>query len=581
MNQDRRLGAAVGVALSVLVLVTLGLLPLGASAQTLFKDPVHQKEFENGRDTMINVIAGKLSEGETIRGPSGPMMELLKSSGDLTCQAWIISFNLRLRNLVLADADPELIAKAYDLRAKVEKACQTILEETPPVTPPRGPGETTPGTPPPAGDPFVPRPGWTLVDEICFRRCVEERNRYHSAIADVKLTEPKLHEAEETLAHARAQAADLERQIAEAEKSRAEAEAILRRPRRGTLSPADEKDLVAAGQRKSNADHTLRLSLPKREEYRRRVETAEALVRSRRRDKAEAEDALEKARLAYEDCMRRCQEQAKGAQAPATPKCALVPAKPMTVGPQNEVGAGTGKMVQDAARNVVGGLFGGGGGGGFGIGGLGGGSRMGGAPSALSSSGPKGPSLVADPVPAKQAFAHPDGLSTIKLGGRMTEEGLKISAEIESAPGKGTFHSLQIEDDACRVLKPKAYYLWKLWEEWTLTVTWWRERYVDGQRVSREEGGWQQSGRRDIAQGVVEVETEANPLWKRFGYDRATEGVQGLGADFAVTTDQLAGGAMKLVIHVSNPSVDPVVTMPFDLRIAPQPDGSIAFVRFE
>jgi len=579
MNQDRRWGIAVGFALFALVQPTFGLGPSAASAQTLFKDPVHQKEFENGRDTVINVIAGKLSKGETIRGPSGPMMELLKSSGDLTCQAWIIAFNLRLRNLVLADADPELIAKAYDLRAKVEKACQTILEETPPVTPPRGPGETTPGTPPPAGDPFVPRPGWTLVDEICFRRCVEERNRYHSAIADVKLTEPKLREAEEALERARAQAADLERQIAEAEKSRAEAEAVLRKPRRGALSPADERELVSAGQHKSNADHMLRLSLPKREEYRRRVETAESLARARRRDRADAEEALDKARLAYEDCMRRCQEQAKGAQAPATPKCALVPAKPMTVGAQTEVGAGAGKMVQDAARNVVGGLFGGGGGG-FGIGGLGGG-RMGGAPSALSSSGPRGPSLVADPVPAKQTFAHPDGRAAIKLGGQMTDEGLKISAEIESAPGKGTFHSLQIEDDACRVLKPKAYYLWKLWEEWTLTVSWWRERYVDGQRVSREEGGWQQSGRRDIAQGVVEVETEAYPLWKRFGYDRATEGVQGLGTDFAVTADQLAGGGMKLVIHVSDPTVDPVVTIPFDLRIAREPDGSIAFVRLE
>ena len=537
-----------------------------AQAQVV-TDPVVQEEIKLARDTLINAASG--------RGASGSIMEFVKNSDNLICQSWIIAFNLRLRNLVLEGADPEVIAKAYDLRWKVEKACQSILEEKPPAG--VSVGGPDPAPQPTAGSPFVPRDGWTITDEICYRKCTNERGAYERAIYQTASAERRQRDARADAERARANLAQAQRQVDTAKAELAGAEAGLNTPRSGSLTAAQERELVSLGNRRTTAQNALRLGQPQLAAAEAAAAKAEATLRTRDAEAAEAHKALDDARLAYEDCMRRCKTAADHANAPSgTTSCATTPSSPVVVGAQKEVGAGLAHVAEDTARGLVGNPLGRLGGGiAMGVGGR----RDSGPPGRRAAN--DGPRLAADPVPLKQAFVHPQSQARILVGGRITDQGLSISTEIAEAPSKGTFQSVYLENDDCQQLRPQSYVLWKLWEEWTLTVRWTYDRFVDGQHVSHEEGGWKESGRRDLASGVdPSDQVDQNPIWKRFGFDRATEGIKGLGTTFAASRETLTTKSTKLVIHVSNPGRDPVSTIPIDLRVTPNADGTLSFTQF-
>ena len=246
-----------------------------------------------------------------------------------------------------------------------------------------------------------------------------------------------------------------------------------------------------------------------------------------------------------------------------TPKCVINrKSKEIAIGPKAEFGSGIVKTIGDTARGLFGGGFGG-----F--------SPFGGG------GGDEEPDLADDPIEDKQAFKDPATGVEIMIGGRLTDDGLLISTEITQAPSKGTFHAVTLQNQDCQVMRPSGYVLYKLWEEWKLTVSWTRDRWVDGKNVSHEEGGWMKTGKRDIASGTLTAAAIGTPIWKRMGFDRATEGAQVLGTPFKATGKMLDASKTKVVIHITRPGIDPVKTVPFDLEIKAKPDGSLSFSRIK
>lgn len=256
---------------------------------------------------------------------------------------------------------------------------------------------------------------------------------------------------------------------------------------------------------------------------------------------------------------------------PAPPRqtgCAVTPSKPLQVGPRSEVGSG----IEHSAKAAVGGFFGGlvgqATGGMIGMGGsVGGGGDA-----------DQGPDVVSNPVPDenKQVFDVGNDIK-IEIGTMWTPEGLLISQEILDAPDKGTFQATAMQRPDCSWELPDKYLWYKLWLEWSLTVNWTHDHYVDNQLVKHEEGSSHTFGSQDIASGVFKVSGEAAkpesallgsmPIWQRAGFSGATGGIQSMGTLYRVTPQQLENSASHLVVHVTDPRLDPVVTVPLDFVV--------------
>ena len=123
--------------LAALLLICLAPVPASASgfsdkfAEKVTKDHHAQEQIKNGFDLVEAEVESWASKGETTRGASGPIMQLLYGSDTLICGAWIISFRQELQRLIVSDyLDPplNLIRGMQDLLSRVERACQGVLQ---------------------------------------------------------------------------------------------------------------------------------------------------------------------------------------------------------------------------------------------------------------------------------------------------------------------------------------------------------------------------------------------------------------------------------------------------------------------
>ncbi len=584
-----------------------GLANLGPAHAQQGLSPAAEEGVETAVELAIDALTEAASRGRASGGAS-VMLSFLVDSDELICNAWIMGFSIRLRNMHINNADPVLIQQLSQLRARVELACQPVTELAQPTGTVGGGTvgggteggtgegtETATGTDT-GGNPFVARPGWTIADEICYRRCSRERAAYDRArwryqdaeraaqaeAARVQALENDIAEADAEIARLQAELESLETAITRTDGQIARAEALgisdsnyasrLRDRRRAQGWRRDTARRKLSGARRTKADLQGQLA------------SANTTAASLRSASGRAQGEMDAARTALEDCIRRCREQAAMAAGASsrqqtaghggTPKCTISnKSKEIAIGSRAEVGAGIEKTLKDTARGLFGGF--GGGGASFGIGGGSGGfSPFGGG------GGDEEPDLADDPIETKQTFKDPATGTEIMIGGKLTDKGLVISTEIAEAPSKGTFHAVTLLSEDCKIMRPAGYLIYKLWEEWKLTVSWTRDHYVDGQNVSHEEGGWEKSGRRDIASGVLSAAAIGTPIWKRMGFDRATEGIKGLGTPFKATGKMLASSKTKAVIHITRPGLDPVKTVPFDLGIQAKPDGTLIFSRY-
>lgn len=247
-------------------------------------------------------------------------------------------------------------------------------------------------------------------------------------------------------------------------------------------------------------------------------------------------------------------------------------AQPIIIGSNSDVGSGarTKQKLSETAGGMLGGFMGGLGTGGIGLGGSGRDDEF---------DGDDEPELAQDPVPkyAKRIFTDPLTGTKIAVGGIMTPQGLVISTTILNAPGKGTFQTVYLMDDAGRRAGPTLYDIYELWGEWTLTVSWTYDKYVNGKHVEHREGGWSESGIDFL--GTFVVPHRNNGIWRQLGFSNAKAGVKSLGTTFPMNPQLLRSKRLHLVIHISRPSLDPVTTVPFVLTMPPVSNGAVHFLR--
>ena len=226
--------------------------------------------------------------------------------------------------------------------------------------------------------------------------------------------------------------------------------------------------------------------------------------------------------------------------------------EPVVVGERSKVGKETlgSKVGKKLIGGVFGGLLGGGGGGGSG--------------------GSQGPKTRRDPT-RKLDYVELDKPEVkIRAGarGRWTDDGLLISTRIDKHGEQGTFHSVYLESCDGRRLYPQRIELYELWAEATLTVSWTRTTYVDGQMVSQESGGWSESWTEKLGR-FTRGDKQPAGIWQLAGFDRAHAGIQQLGAYFNLDPAALAElGQLALISHITRPEQDPVITEPFNWLIS-------------
>ena len=122
--------------------------------------------------------------------------------------------------------------------------------------------------------------------------------------------------------------------------------------------------------------------------------------------------------------------------------------------------------------------------------------------------------------------------------------------------------------------------MYKIWADWKLSVSWTRDTYVDGELIKHEEGGWTESWRETIAEGQ-KIEYAEVPIWEKLGFTTAVSGARSLGTLFPVSPSMLAAEPINLVIHISDPKKDPVVTVPYVFQLSLDDKGEISVTQQE
>jgi len=185
-----------------------------------------------------------------------------------------------------------------------------------------------------------------------------------------------------------------------------------------------------------------------------------------------------------------------------------------------------------------------------------------------------GPTTYKDPVKKKTKVRNKAEKRNIRVGGVFTEDGLLISTDIKKAPGKGTFQTVYMQTPSGWRLIPIRLFMYEIWRDWKLSVSWTRDTYVDGELVKHEEGGWTEGWRVLVAKGE-EIEYAEVPIWEQLGFNTAVSGARSLGTLFPVNPAMLANEPLNLVVHITDPKKDPVVTFPYVFQVSLNNKGKV------
>ena len=297
----------------------------GAAMASGFSDRFsNNPQVQNALDTLEATIESAVTNGKSTRGASGPMMQLIYSSDTLICDAWIIAFSLEVNRLTRIATHRDMTAEEHDVQraarellSRVERACQGVRDPAAATTPGTGGAAPPSAEPPPAGQAFTPRPGWTITDEICARKCAAE------SAADQR-ADWNQYRAEENEREARARLSAAERDLAGERENLSREEARLASARE-TLNRREEFNRRTGGvNRNSQGDKDARNSVRDAQEQvtrlRRVVEVREQEASQAREAAARATAARERAeqeaadaQAALDRCLRDCYRQAASA----------------------------------------------------------------------------------------------------------------------------------------------------------------------------------------------------------------------------------------------------------------------------
>ncbi|MBI3408519.1 MAG: hypothetical protein HY040_09215 [Planctomycetes bacterium] len=283
--------------------VFLVMILLSGNAHAYISPASKEEIKEKAKDVLeylekLVAVAAK-NAGENPNPVVGALTTLLLNSGDLICESWIIRGHVIVRDLSVAQMDPVLIDKTQRLLWRVERAC---AEGGSDPRPDKAGGPSKPTDPPDGPGAFHPRPGWTVDQEICARKCGDPYARYLAAVRSAERVQLGADTAKHTADRANQTAADLERKADNAEKERSAAREALLSVRSGTLDTGELARLNAV----ANRDTAVLRSAAKKA----RVEAEEWAGRERSLAGAarRARSRVEEAYQAYEGCIKSCQE---------------------------------------------------------------------------------------------------------------------------------------------------------------------------------------------------------------------------------------------------------------------------------
>lgn len=249
-----------------------------------------------------------------------------------------------------------------------------------------------------------------------------------------------------------------------------------------------------------------------------------------------------------------------------TVECKLIEAStdPLTIGPNFEVGSGaelSNKAKSQAKSQALGSLLGGSSSTGFGSSNSGGSSLFG-----SSNSSDTGPETGKDPTTGDFVNASSRGVDYSLRTNIGPGNKLNVSLDLKNVPGDGTFHSQWLRDSKGNYHLPVKFIIITLYRDWSLTVRWTYDRYVDGQHVEHQQGGWSESGRDNLGSirlNFSDKKGRENAIWKRLGFGTATEGVRHLVTEYDLPSDVVNNPCpVRLTNHISLPDEDPVRTVP-------------------
>ncbi len=217
----------------------------------------------------------------------------------------------------------------------------------------------------------------------------------------------------------------------------------------------------------------------------------------------------------------------------------------------------------------------------------------------------KKPTLYKDPVKNKykEKIDHPSGDARIRIGGQAYEDGILVSAKVDKAKGKGTFHTMFLEMPDCTRIWPEKYLGYDLWGSWSLSVsvTTTRSSYQNGELVDRStsNSSWSRSGDFDFSRGfslwdqlpgeqqhmllnaddayLAQLRREIDvPAWAAMGYAEPTDGIRSAGGLFRVHPNELPTGTIA-VVHITHVEKGRYKTVGFPLDINFADEGRLSF----
>lgn len=250
--------------------------------------------------------------------------------------------------------------------------------------------------------------------------------------------------------------------------------------------------------------------------------------------------------------------------------CKLLEARadPFEIGTNFEVGTGAelankakGQAKSKALGSVLGGSSGFGSSSSGGFGSSGGSSLFG-----NNSSSDSGPKTGKDPTTGDFTNASTGGIDYGIRANLGPGNKLNVSLELKNVPGDGTFHSQWVRDFNGKYHLPVKFIIITLYRDWSLSVWWTYDRYVNGQHVEHQEGGWSASGRDNLGSirlNFAGKKGRDNAIWNRLGFGTATKGVRHLATEYDLPSDVVDGPCLvRLTNHISLPAKDPVTTIP-------------------
>lgn len=286
-----------------------------------------QEQIKNAVDALEAAVEGAVTKGNITRGASGPLMQLVYSSDVVICASWTIAFRQELQRLsIKQDPTPEdlrIWKAAWDLLGRVEIACRKVLQpagEAKALKQGTDSGTAQTSTAASTGRPFFERrPGWTVTDENCYRRC-ETKNagreqadwEWSQAHEREKYFRERQAAAERELGAERERLSKAEARLGAAKRNLERREQFNRRA--GEVAKGSPSDMLLGAARAAVRDAADEAAASRRRvelneqsaaESRRSAEAAAALL-------ARARNEAERARASYEDCLRNCYKQAAG-----------------------------------------------------------------------------------------------------------------------------------------------------------------------------------------------------------------------------------------------------------------------------